>query len=387
MRAMGVALLYLLAANAVFCALAAWGGADGPTLAGWAVALLVALAAGERLGEPLSLIEDKRRDKMAVFLGTIQLSVLVLALMLAAGKPSAGLLRFVANVLAGFQLLVLALARLAPQPRGVVGHSLALAALAGFHGGALGAWSIASTLALVGLCVGVDHHSRLLLAHRVEEEPHAAGALGRSAALVLPVALAVGLGVFAAQPQPRRLADAAGPEQEEYRPLDEQPQRELDRRALRAVVLTGLAGAVAVYALGRFLVRSRRRSSGPIETPEPLRGALERIQPERRRSRRAPSYTGRRGRIVRAYLDLLRGAEGAGFARRPDETAAEFAEALGEPRQPLQDATDAFTRARYAPGEPSDADVARAERSSAAVVAHVGRQPPRKKRPTTARER
>ena len=99
-------------------------------------------------------------------------------------------------------------------------------------------------------------------------------------------------------------------------------------RAVRITVLAGVGGAIAVYFLGRLLNRSRGGDPGTIETPEPLRGRLERIRPDTRRPRAVPDYPGRRGRVVRAYLNLLRGAERVGFPRAPHETPDEFAGAL-----------------------------------------------------------
>jgi hypothetical protein len=379
MRALGSAVLYLLAVDGVACALLAWTDTGPGGLAGWAIAFAVALGVGERLGDAFAVIEAKRRDRVAVFLGTIQLSVLALALVLAAGKPTPGLLGFLAGVLSGYQILVLALARLAPQARGVVGHSLALVALACLRGGPLGAWAASSALALVGLYVGLDHHARLLASHRLDDSPHTARALGLPAALVLPVALAVGLTILTAAPEPR---PDPPPEvvDDSYRPIEEKPRRELDTRALRSIVVTGVAGAVMVYFVGRWLVRSKRGKKGSIETPEPLRGALERIRPDERPSRALPSYPGRRGKVVREYLRLLRGAERLGFPRRPDETPAQFATALQEPRVPLGETTEVFVRARYGPSEMTDGDVARAERGVAAVLAHLERRPPRRRR-------
>jgi hypothetical protein len=190
-----------------------------------------------------------------------------------------------------------------------------------------------------------------------------------------PVALLVGMATAVASPEarpgpPPELAD------DRYRPLEEQPERALDTRALRTIVVTGLAGAVAVYYVGRWLGRSRKGERTSIEAPEPLRGGLERIRPKATRAPAAPSYPGRRGRVVRAYVALLRGAKRAGFPRRPDETPDEFAAALVEPHGPLQAATDAFVSARYGPTEVSEDDVVRAERGAAEVLAHLSRRPP-----------
>jgi hypothetical protein len=196
---------------------------------------------------------------------------------------------------------------------------------------------------------------------------------------MLPVALAVGLAVGVASPEAR---PGPAPEvaDDSYKPIDEQPKRELDTRALRSMVVAGLVGAVGVYFVGRWIVRSKRGDKKAIEVPEPLRGALERIRPEERRHRALPEYPGRRGKIVRAYLQLLAAAERAGFARKPDETPAEFARALDDPRAPLASATDAFERARYSALELGDADVARAERDVAAVVEHLQHRPRRRRR-------
>ena len=379
MRVLGSIVLYLLAVDAVGCALLAWTDTSPLGLAAWVIALAVALGLGERLGESFAFVEAKRRDRMAVFLGTLQLSVLLLALVLAACKPSAGLLGFLAGVLAGYQLLVLALARLSPEPRGVVGQSLALLALGCLRGGPLGAWAASSALGLVGLYVGLDHHARLLASHRLDDAGHAGRALGLSALLVLPVALAVGVAVHTAAPYERPELAPELPE-DEYRPLEERPPRELDPKALRSIVLAGLAGAVAVYVVGRWMVRSKSREKGSIEVPEPLRGTLERIRPDERPRRALPSYPGRRGAIVRAYVRLLQGAEKLGFSRRPEETPAEFAAALAEPRAPLAEATELFVRARYGPSDVTDGDVAAAERGVAAVLAHLERHP-RRRRP------
>jgi hypothetical protein len=310
----------------------------------------------------------------------MQLSLLVLALVLAAGKPSPGLLGFLSNVLAGYALLVLMLVHLTPHPRGVVGHALALIALAALHGGGLAAWAVASGLGLTGLYLGLDHHIHLLAAHRVDDAPYAGLALRRAAVLVLPVALVLGLAVASLAPE-RAAVVVPDPVDEGYVPMDENKEkRALDLEALRALVLAGLAGAVAIYAVGRWLARSKGGEPKSIETPEPLRGRLERIRPRVKRARALPEYPGRRGRIVRAYLNLLRGAERVGLPRRPDETPEEFAALLGEPRATLARVTELFAQARYGPADPTDKDVAEAEGGSDAVLGYLAQQPPKQRR-------
>lgn len=377
MSALASTLLYLLALDGVAMAMLAWGEVTPLGLAGWAVALGVALGLGERAGLELASIEAKRRDRVAVFLGAIHVSVLVLGLVLAAGSLTPRLLRFLTHVLSGYALLVLLLVRLTPHPRAAVGHFLALIALACLKGGSLAALASSSALALTGLLVGLDHHIQLLAAHRLDDRPHSARAFWRAALLVLPVALTVGVAVNHIAPD-EVVEEVAVEEEEGYVPLDEKEKRELDMRALRVLVLTGVFGAVAVYVVGRWIVRSKRGEPVAIETPEPLKGAVERIRPEGRESRRLPEYRGSRGRVVRAYLNLLRGAERAGFPRRPSETPDEFAAALAEPREPLEGATQTFVHARYGAAAVGEEDVARAEAGADAVLAHLARNPRRR---------
>jgi hypothetical protein len=378
-NAVASVVLYVLAADAVVCALVAWSAPDAAELVIWVLGIGILHLLGERLGEGFASIEEKRRGKIAVFLGTIQLSVLVLTLVLAAAKLSPGLLRFLTTLLTAYQLVAVLVSRLTPHPRGVVGQSLALLALASLRGGPLAAWAVSSGLFLTAVYIGLEHHERLLVAHRIEPAPHTGTALGRSLVLALPISIVVGLAVWQVDPVGKQFTPVA--EEEGYVPLEETGgDREIDMRAVRITVLAGVGGAIAVYFLGRLLNRSRGGDPGRIETPQPLRGRLERIRPDTRRPRAGPDYPGRRGRIVRAYLSLLRGAERVGFPRAPHETPDEFAAALRQPREPLEAATEVFVRARYGRDEPNDDDVARAEGGSDAVLAHLSREPPRRRR-------
>ena len=324
MSALASSLLYLLSVNAVACALLAWTDAGLGAMLGWAAAIGVAHAIGERFGEPFAAIDTKRRDRMGVFLGTLQVSVLVIALVLAAASPTPGLLGFLVDVFAGYQLLVTVLLRLTTEPRGLVGQSLALTALACLRGGPLGAWAAASSLALAGVYVALDHHARLLAAHRVDDAPHARGALVRGAAVVLPVALAVGLGIYRVSPLPRpdpppqTIGDA-------YKPVEDKPKRELDLRALRALVALG-PGRRRLHLLRRPMARpfeegragrdrgaraaARRPRADPRGAPgrvedaelrRPPRARRARLPrpPARSRPRRLRASAGRDGRRVR----------------------------------------------------------------------------------------
>jgi hypothetical protein len=362
--------LYAFACDATLCALVAWDEAvTASTLFLWTLAVAAALALGESLEGSFAAIDSDHRGRMTVFLGSLQLSILTLALILAAIKPSADLLRFLANVLSGYFLLVLALVRFTPHPRAVLGHGFALTVLAGLQVGPVGAWATLSSFSLTALFLGVEHHARLFAAFRVDPSQQGALVLRRTAAVVLPAAL--GLAVFLAVSP-----SGSGPVREFG--VRGRHDRDMDRSAVRATVVAALAGTGAVYVVGRLLVRSRKGEAVPLEGTEPLKGELRRIEPPARAAS-AAGYPGRRGRVVRTYLRLLHGTAQAGFARRPGETPHEFAAALGEPRPPLADVTEAFVRARYGPWEPGEHEVEAAERQTERVLEHLRRSPPKRR--------
>ena len=88
MSTLASVVLYLLALDAVACATLAWTNPTPLELVGWALGLGAVQLVGERLGASFSTIDVKRREKLGTFLGTLQLSVLVLALVLAAAQLS-----------------------------------------------------------------------------------------------------------------------------------------------------------------------------------------------------------------------------------------------------------------------------------------------------------
>jgi len=85
-------------------------------------------------------------------------------------------------------------------------------------------------------------------------------------------------------------------------------------------------------------------------------------------------YRGRRGRIVRAYVNVLARAREAGFRSRPSETPRDIAVHLPAPSGPLGALTELFVGARYGPDEPSEEQAAAAERAGRAVAAGLGRK-------------
>jgi len=78
--------------------------------------------------------------------------------------------------------------------------------------------------------------------------------------------------------------------------------------------------------------------------------------------RGAANYSGLRGRIVRTYMRFVRKAARVGIRRRNDMTVVEFAARVGDVPS-VSVLTDAFTRARYGPDEPVDADLQVAQRA------------------------
>jgi fluoride ion exporter CrcB/FEX len=368
MSRLRTAVLGAFACDATLCALVAWDqDVSAPTLLLWTLAVAGALAIGEGLEGTFAVLDPDHRGRMTVFLGSLQLSVLVLALIVAAVKPSPDLLRFIANVLAGYFLLVLALVRLAPHPRAVLGHGFALTVLAGLQGGPVGAWATLSSFSLAAFFLGVDHHARLFAAFRVDPTDQGALVLRRTAAVVLPATL--GFGAFLA-------LSPLGPGRSSAFGIEGRQKREMDRSALRAVIVTVLAGTGAVYFAGRLLVRSSKGEAAPLEGVEPLKGEVRRIAADDAVTSHV-DYPGTRGRVIKAYLRLLGGAARFGFPRRPDETPQEFAAALGEPRAPLAQVTDAFVRARYGPSAPAEHEVEIAERQADRAIEYLRQSPPK----------
>jgi Domain of unknown function (DUF4129) len=360
--------LYAFACDATLCALVAWDETVGAShLFLWSLAIAGALALGESLEGTFAALDADNRGRMAGFLGALQLSVLAFSLILAAVKPSADLLRFLASVLSGYFLLVLALVRLVPHPRPVLGHGFALAMFAGLQVGPVGAWATLSSFSLAALFLGVDHHARLFAAFRLDPGQHGDQVLTRTATVVLPAAICLGafLALSPSGEAPVRGFAVRG-----------RQDREVNRSAVRAVIVAALMGTVAVYVVGRLLVRSGKGEKAPLEGTEPLKGEVRRIVPDARATSDA-GYPGMRGRVIRTYLRLLGGAAKAGFARRPEETPHEFAAALGEPRPVLVDVTEAFVRARYGPWEPGEQEVEKAERQTDRALEYLRKTPPR----------
>jgi hypothetical protein len=195
-----------------------------------------------------------------------------------------------------------------------------------------------------------DNAARVLGAYGARRGPAAGTVLRQGAAIVAPsaVGLAAVLWLWPAQPwvAVQWTVGTSG---------------ELPSRVYGLLIAMGLLGAGAVGLAAQFL-RRRRRTPPPTEDviepigveEEPLPAAGEPAE---------PAVTGRRARIVGAYVAFLRAAARIGRARRPDATPLEFARSLptlaGLPRL-----TEIFMDARYGPDEPSEQSVAAAERAA-----------------------
>jgi hypothetical protein len=230
-----------------------------------------------------------------------------------------------------------------------LGTAGALAVIAAFRGGPLAALAVSSLGS--GLCafLVLDHFAARLALH-----PQAAAGLlplALAQALRLSSAALVVLLVFGGlQARPHSGLDAAT--------IDELSREKMGPVYLQLAFFAG-SGAAVVYYASRLLRRRRDAREPVVEQLVAERGSQEAL-PERP-EREKPAYAGRRGAVVLAYVRFLAEAAAGALVRRPDQTPEEIAARLGGEGAALPRLTGLFSRARYGPDEPSEADVGEAD--------------------------
>lgn len=357
--------LYALSLHAAASALLAWTPGDARMLALAAVGLALALILGESFGGIVDAgLEKTSRLRLRVTAAAAYGGLVVIALTAAVGTGEAALLGQEALIFTVLQAAFLLLADLGRTHLGPVANALVLVMLAALRGGIVASAAVVGGLALLGFFLALDHAARVLQAYPAGRADLLGATLRRATASLAPIVVGLTVLFVLVPPAPlervRFAAAAPGARDEEV------------AEAYRRLIVFALAGSALVFGIVR-LVRRDRSAGSPLEEALPLERRAEEVLPEPPPlGRRA--YRGRRGRIVRAYMDVLARASEAGFRSRPSETPRDIAARLPAPSGPLGALTELFVGARYGPDEPSEEQAVAAERAGRVVAAGLGRR-------------
>ena len=357
--------LYALSLHAAASALMAWTAGGAGMLALAAAILALALIIGESLGGMVDVgLEGTSRLRLRVTVAAAYAGLVILALTTAVGTGEARLLGLEALTFTVLQAAFLLLVDLGRTHLGPVANALVLVALASLRGGVVAAAAVTGGLALLGFFLALDHSARVLQAYPAGRADLLGATVRRAAASLAPIV--VGLTILFVlsppAPLPRIRFAVTAP-----RMMDDEVAA-----AYRRLVALVLAGSGLVFGTVRLLRRDRD-TRPPLEEALPLeRGAEEPLREPPPPARR--DYRGRRGRIVRAYVDVLARARETGFRSRPSLTPRDIAAHFPAPAGPMGTLTDLFVGARYGPDEPSEEQARTAERAGQAIAVGLGKK-------------
>jgi hypothetical protein len=258
----------------------------------------------------------------------------------------------VAAAYAALQPLLVVLGDLARTQSVVAANALLLTLLTVAAGGAWAVLGVLGYLGLLPFLFAFDHAAHTLAPWPPPSQPLVPAVFRATARLVLPVLAAVAL-FFVLAPADGNLAARAAATQD--------PEDAADLVAVwRKLVLLGILGAGLLLPLVRLL-RAGAASPTAVAGPELLDGTvvLDEVLPEPPRAGAPDGST--RGRVVAAYLRVLRALAGRGFDRRAAQTPHAIARRAAPSSTELQDLTGLFMDARYGPREPAEDDALRAE--------------------------
>ena len=357
--------LYALSLHAAASALMAWTAGDAGMVALAAAILALALIIGESFGGiVVAGLEGTSRLRLRFTVAAAYAGLVVLALTAAVGTGEARLLGQEALLFTVLQAAFLLLVDLGRTHLGPVANALVLVVLASLRGGVVAAVAVVGGLALLGFFLALDHAARMLQAYPAGRADLLGATLRRATASLAPLVFGLTILFVLSPPAPlarvRFLAAAPGPRDEEV------------AAAYRRLVVFGLAGSALIFVLVRLLRRERGARS-PLEEALPLEHGIEEALAEPPPLVRR-GYHGRRGRIVRAYVEVLARARDVGFLSRPSQTPRDIAAHLAAPSGPLDALTELFVGARYGPDEPSEEQAVAAERAGQVVRAGLGRK-------------
>jgi hypothetical protein len=355
--------LYAFSLLAVAGALLAWAPGEAGLLAFAAAGLAAALVIGEAAGGIFDAgVERTGRLRLRVTTGAAYGGLVVLALTAAVGSGDPRVLRNVAVLFTLLQAALLLLVDLGRTHVAPVANALLLVVVAALHGGTIAAVSVTGALALLGAFLALDHAARVLQAYPRSRGALLGPTLGRAAATLAPVVLGLSL-VFVLFPAP--------PYSRVRFTIANRAQDEEVAAAYRRLVALALVGSALVFGVVRLLRRDRGKAA-PLEETLAVERGVEEPLPETTPSVRR-EYRGRRGRIVRAYVDVLGRARSSGFRARPSQTPLDLAALLPVPAGPLATLTGLFVGARYGPDEPSEEQAVAAEHAAREVAAALRR--------------
>ena len=357
--------LYALSLHASASALMAWTAGGAGMLALSAAVLALALIIGESSGGMAAAgLEATSRLRLRATVAAAYAGLVILALTAAVGTGETRLLGQEALIFTVLQAALLLLVDLGRTHLGPVANALVLVVLASLRGGVVAAVAVVGGLALLGFFLALDHAARVLQAYPDGRADLLGATLRRAAASLAPILVGLTILFVLSPPAPlprvRFAAVAPGPRDEEV------------AAAYRRLVVFGLAGSGLIFVVVRLLRRDRGARS-PLEEALPLEHGIEEALAKPPPPVR-PNYHGRRGRIVRAYVEVLARARDAGFRSRPSQTPRDIAAHLPAPSGPLGALTELFVGARYGPDEPSEEQAVAAERAGQAVTAGLGRK-------------
>ncbi len=358
--------LYALSLHAAASALLAWTPAGARLLALATAGLALAQITGETVSGAVEAgLEGTSRVRLRITFAVAYGGFVVIALTAAVGSGEARLIGQEAMIFSVLQAAFLLLADLGRTHLGPVANAFVLVMVASLRGSLVAAAAVVGSLALLGFFLALDHSARVLQAYPAGRAALLAPTLRRAATSLAPIV--IGLTVLFSFSPPAPLAQIRVPAASGQRDEDVSA-------AYRRLVVFGLVGCGLIFAAVRLLRRDRGARS-PLEEALPLERGMEEPLPEPPGVAR-PVYQGRRGRIVRAYVNVLARARQRGFPWRPSQTPADIAARLSAPAGPVGTLTELFVGARYGPDEPSEAQAAAAERAAQAVAASLGRQKP-----------
>jgi hypothetical protein len=355
--------LYALSLHAGAGALLAWTDGDTGLLALAATVLALALILGESFGGLLdSGLEGTSRMRLRVTFGAAYGGLVLLALTTAIGSGEGRLLGQEAILFTVLQAAFLLLVDLGRTHLGPVANALVLVVLASLRGGIVAATAVTGGLALLGLFLAFDHAARVLHAYPASRADLLGATLRRAAATLAPIVLGLTILFTVWPPAPLarvRFVVAPGARDDEL------------AEAYRRLLMLAVAGSALVFGAVRLLRRDRG-DRAPLEEALSLERSAEEPLPEAGPAAHR-DYTGRRGRIVRAYVGMLARAHDAGFRSRPSQTPRDIAARLSAPAAALATLTDLFVGARYGPDEPSEDQALAAEKAARTVAARLGK--------------